>query len=616
MTPDDRTPGDTPPDDVTSHDPTSSDAGTSGSTTPGGTNPGDAAPAVPTSDETAATEDRLRATLHRVAASATPTDGLDRLRAATRAPAGAPMGDRPTPTEPVVLDLPTPRTATSGRLRGWLTAAAVLAAVAGIGALLTTVDLGGRTTHHTASSGGVLADASVTGWYVPVGLPDPWDLVEVRRQPLSIRPEFNAVVTFRSPTGRKATLTLGPTIPGPVEDDPAALDEPGSRSYVAGWFTEPMIGAVEGYGSCASLVGHWPGARLLVHITCPRAGEDTTSATAGDTDTTETTGGDTVQTTAPVDGAGTDDVLAARSEVSELIGALRPATAEEWAAFVRGADAYDDEVIVATVEDLRTPGVDGPTPSEPDATTTSEPVPNDPEQPGPGTDPNASRTVVEDAWAFPEQFDPLEGLTFTLIVDQPTVASGHAIGARLQITNTTTAHRTIHECSAIQTGIAFVPASDPGGEVPVPQIIDCYRTPSLEIPPGDTVDLPFAVNGFPAPLSARRHGVHEGMTVPLGALPPGEYLATAVMPGSDRAVRVQTPVTITEATCDGLTDELARAVIWRTEAEATAAAEALGFTLRPVIIDSVGQAVTDDLRCDRVNVAVGSGRVIDITSLG
>lgn len=569
--------------------------------------PDDRTPDDRTPDEFASAEERLRATLHHVAESAAPTDGLDRLRAAVDASrtadrsvgATASSGATTPAAEPVVLALHPARSDRSAWLRGIAAVAAAVLVVVGLGAVVVS-QRGSGDKGADMASGGTRADAgseAATGWYVPVDLPDTWALLEVRHQPLSVRPEAYVIATFRSPTGREASMVLGPSVPGPVEDDPAAFDGPGSSGFLAGMATPPAVRAVDAPGRCSSLVGHWPGSRLLVDITCVPPSDDAPTGT--------TTTSSAAEDTAPLP-EGID-------EVSELVGSLRPASATEWAAFVRGAEAYDDEVLLATVEDLRSQPPTVTAPTAPDTTGTTRP--NDPEQPGPGTDPADSRTTIEDAWEFPEQFDRLDGLTFALVVDQNPVGAGQAVGARLQITNTTSEDRTIHECSAIMTGIAFVPADAPSTAVPVPQIIDCYQTPMVEIPAGETADLAFAADGYLAPLSARRIGEQGGFARPLGALEPGDYLATAVLPGSDRTVRVQVPVTITQPACDGFTDDLVRAVVGKAEAEARAAAQQLSFELRPMVIDGLGQVITDDIRCDRVNVIVSGGRVIDVVGV-
>jgi hypothetical protein len=60
----------------------------------------------------------------------------------------------------------------------------------------------------------------------------------------------------------------------------------------------------------------------------------------------------------------------------------------------------------------------------------------------------------------------------------------------------------------------------------------------------------------------------------------------------------------------------ATAIVGGSLSEAEAAAEAEGCSVREVIRDGEGLAVTDDFRPDRVNVATRAGRVSRIVSLG
>jgi hypothetical protein len=53
-----------------------------------------------------------------------------------------------------------------------------------------------------------------------------------------------------------------------------------------------------------------------------------------------------------------------------------------------------------------------------------------------------------------------------------------------------------------------------------------------------------------------------------------------------------------------------------TEDEATEAAEALGWEVRVIRIDGEDQAMTMDLRPNRVNVAVEDGEVTEVLQIG
>jgi hypothetical protein len=345
--------------------------------------------------------------------------------------------------------------------------------------------------------------ADPTGLYVPTRLPTGWRLAEVEARSLNSAPIWAL-------SARLTTLDLGDV-----------------------WFTITPRGepaTPEGAPQNGVRVGNG----LIVRTTT----SDTTCGVAAVIDVDERLDA----SASCKDAADRDRVQAA---LSEFLNSLQPVTAAGWATWVQSADQHDPKALVRTVEDLRgdlgstTTAVESPvtTMTMPSTTTTTA----------------ASTTTTEPADGSTNapngpMYDDLTGLTFHLDVDGGgTVMSGVRLTARLTVTNSTDQPRTLTECTTIQTTWGLVPESTPNATVPLPDIIDCYRTDTLTVPAHGSA--PMSVT---TPLAARHVGTSiRNPGVLLGALEPGRYLATAVVPGRSAAGRVQVPVTVTGSACPG-----------------------------------------------------------------
>ena len=310
-----------------------------------------------------------------------------------------------------------------------------------------------------------------------------------------------------------------------------------------------------------------------------------------------------------------DDVL------REVIGALRPATAERWRTFLDTATGTVTEQArtaptLRTLFDPATVAPDDPTtPEDPSRPTTAVPsiptveLPDAPE----GWLQSTPATLV-DREGGGGNFSSLAGAVAWVEVPRDRVPAGDTLPARLAVWNLTDADLVVEECSDLLTTWGLVPASAPGSDLPGRTIIDCYATPSHEIPAGEVVRWDLTWTQIEPGFVARTTG--DGPEWPhLGALDPGSYLGVVELPTSEGDLRMSIPITVTEPRCEGLTDDLVERYVGRTGEEASIEASQGGFTYRVASIDGEPLALTDDLVCDRIDVDLINGTVARV-SLG
>lgn len=236
-----------------------------------------------------------------------------------------------------------------------------------------------------------------------------------------------------------------------------------------------------------------------------------------------------------------------------FIASLRPASAEQWRAFLDTATGtIPEEVRTApTVADLYADG-EVPTttvPGESPTTTGELPVeePDGTEATTAPTTPGATLSAPATVLPEPEQpdtYSELDGLEVRLEVDEATVRTGETLGARLVWTNTTDEAIEVGECTEALIRPGFVPIEDPDGPLPVFAITDCYDTPTITVPAGETVTK--ALRPARGGIEARRAATDQVGSDGLGGpLEPGVHLAVVLIPGSTSTLRIELPIQVT-----------------------------------------------------------------------
>lgn len=550
--------------------------------------------------------ERLRRDLAAFAAAVTPTDGLDQLArhlghapatdpsappdAATTADAAATPYGTATPDSATPLDLgAAPLAGRPGRRP-----TRVLAVAAVVAALVAGAALAVRGT-RSGTEGTAATGAEATGWFAPVaGEPARWalDTAEAVLVDPATEPVVQVRLTFTDAEGVSLALRLQPAGTATTADllGGEGLEPP--DTYLPMRIGTPALavdrldadGRLVGL-TCAQADGTWHDMDLVV-IGC--SGDERHP----DADPLASLVS-FVEALRPVDASW-------RSLVAPSVPAGSPLLAPTYR---EAADRilHGDDTGVATT--APSPRVTTPTtPTTGRTNTTDASGPDAPEGP------DALRPQVTGG-----QFDDLRGLTFALAPEATTVAAGRPLSLTLRVTNTTDEPRELTECTVLLTATGLVPADDAAAPVPQPMLTDCYRTTTTVVPAGATVTFPLGREQL-APW-ARTPG--RGLLGRSGgALTPGRYLLTAVVPGRHDPARVQVPVTVTEPPCPGFTDELVERLRDLPEADARAAL-APDRELRVVERAGVGRAVNGDLRCDRVDASLDArGHVWDVVGVG
>jgi len=97
---------------------------------------------------------------------------------------------------------------------------------------------------------------------------------------------------------------------------------------------------------------------------------------------------------------------------------------------------------------------------------------------------------------------------------------------------------------------------------------------------------------------------------------PTETMPVETMPVDSMPVVTSPDTVATVVDSQAGADEVGKSIVGLTVDEATTTAEAAGFTVRVTTLDGVNQAITFDLRTDRLNVSVENGVVVGIDSIG
>jgi hypothetical protein len=173
----------------------------------------------------------------------------------------------------------------------------------------------------------------------------------------------------------------------------------------------------------------------------------------------------------------------------------------------------------------------------------------------------------------------------------------------------------IHECTVLGTTIALV-AEGSRLKLPRPDISGCDQTRVvLSVEPGQTVDWPVPqlyADGVPTrEIRSGPTGSYLG-----GTLTPGEYRWVVSLALRSGINGLNSRVTITAHPCGGFTTELVDRFVGSTADEAATEAASTGLSTRVVELDGEELASTDDLRCDRVNLAVADGTVVAVADVG
>lgn len=312
------------------------------------------------------------------------------------------------------------------------------------------------------------------------------------------------------------------------------------------------------------------------------------------------------------------------ADIEQLIGSLRPATTEQWHAFVATATKGVSPSLLdaATLQDLA--AADAPDPGEPGGdlvmptTTTAPSAESGPDDgshaPAPTTGPvtSAAGTATPLDKEQPS-FTELGDLDIRLELASGTIRAGQPVAGTLVLTNRTDHEVELTECSEGFASWGLVPADRPDAELPPTFMIDCFDTSMLTIPAHQTVRYRHASSDPEHdrwPFAAQRANP-KGITGPrlLGTLDGGAYLAVVQIPGRTSTVRVSVPVTVDAPDC-ATTDATVTAYANLTAAQAQAKAETHGDQIRIVSGPGAPEAIEQDLRCDRINLDLNADRVV------
>jgi hypothetical protein len=452
-----------------------------------------------------------------------------------------------------------------------------------------------------------LPDLTDTGYrYIPGTGTGPTVNVQLRAPSTRTSPNAGNLLTYRL-TAPGAGPARDPfSVTEPV--DPA--DVPGQALPLtlrtANWEEHQPTQATV---SRSRYLGSWPGADVDV----PRWGGETTSA--GDVE--------------PEDAAAAleFDTQVAKIEAATLVAALRPATAEQWRAYLATAEeAVDPDLLSApdvrsvaaspdqgtTTQPKGTPTTTDPEATAATTTTALTPMTTAPEA-APGTDglesPAATLTPGTDGQPR-NRYSDLAGLRVRLRLNSTGVNALQPTTGVLLIENTTDRDITINGCSSKLTRWGVL-ARGERGKLPVrDELGNCDDADGRPIPAGETAIVPLDA-GVYSGFSARAPGP-ELPVVYLGTLAGGPYTAIAVIPGSTGDIRVELPVTVPDPPCPMTADE---SVTYHgmSLSAAQAAAERDGRHVAVASEDGRGRGIPWNLDCSRVQVHLEDGKVVHYT---
>lgn len=313
-----------------------------------------------------------------------------------------------------------------------------------------------------------------------------------------------------------------------------------------------------------------------------------------------------------------------RRLIRELAGSLRPATTEEWRAFLatsdepssdalRRAESIDDVADAETGATTTAPSAASTTLSAPvttsspvEPTTTATPRGEGPVTSGPGTStPNEQEQA---------SFTELDDLDIRLELESGTVRAGSPVAGTLVLTNPTDRDIDLTECSEGFTRWGLVPAADPDQELMQQAMIDCYATPVVTVPAGETVRYRSSAgdpNGLRWPFLAQRADPGDVFQLNgvAGTLGGGAYLAVLEVPGRTSTLRLSVPVTVPEPPCP-TSDAVVKRYMNLTSAKARAQARDDGWAFRIVSGPGSETVLEQNLTCDRINVELNQDGVV------
>ncbi len=408
-------------------------------------------------------------------------------------------------------------------------------------------------------------------------------------------------VSLETPSGQIASYRLARPGGGPpstpfTKDEPVTVEGQPLPVELRTVRFDDLDGRLETMGRCCrsatSYLGTWPATDLQV----PRS--NFSSDAAGPE---------------PTDEAGLD---AYDASLIELISSLRPATTDEWRAFLATAEnpPLDRLLAADTLADL-TGGGRGPTTPRASTTTTTTTGTSAIKPTATTTAPDPARSVgpkpiVSDTGVSTPRdeeytsFTELDDLDIRLELASGVIRAGDPVAGTLIMRNKTDRAVEFGECSQYLSEWGLVPASDPDRELPANSIIDCYgNTPNIG--PKSTVRFPLDWLE-PAGFVAQSGRQYE----PRGTLPGGDYLAVVQIPGRTSDLRLSIPVTVPDPPC-ATSDEDVEAYLRHTLDEAKDVAAERGDEIRLASFDGKPAALTDDLRCQRINVDLRYGKVVN-----
>ncbi|HWJ64527.1 MAG TPA: hypothetical protein VNS19_21320 [Acidimicrobiales bacterium] len=294
----------------------------------------------------------------------------------------------------------------------------------------------------------------------------------------------------------------------------------------------------------------------------------------------------------------------------QLIGSLRPATAEEWHAFVATAEKVPAARITGAADLTAILGRGKAAPeTTPTSTTTTTPPASEPSGPDEaGATRSSPATVTPPTDGQPrERYSDLTGLEVQLQLAGPTVQAIVPTSAVLRIRNTTDHTIAIGGCSLRSLRWGLLPRGE-SGMLEQDQTDDCQQDAGTRLQAGATSVVPLAgptSSGFTARgLGDDPHGPFRG------TLPGGDYTAIAVLPGATGDIRVEIPVQVLPPPCP-MTDAESDAYRGLPTGEASAAIRRDGRTPTVVSEDGVGKGTGWDLDCSRVRLQVVDDEVVD-----
>ena len=206
------------------------------------------------------------------------------------------------------------------------------------------------------------------------------------------------------------------------------------------------------------------------------------------------------------------------------------------------------------------------------------------------------------------RFTDLTTLSFALELQVTTLRSGTQADGSLVVVNPSRHPVALTDCTvdAITSSLA------PAGETPRSPIVaerQCGGIPRMVLRPDRSERIPIA-----QPFVARSGGPEPA--IPFGGnIDPGPYEATLAVPGSTSTVSVAVPVTVLDATCAGLTDELVARYRGLAAAAAEHRATQDGHAVQVVTLDGRPQPATGSFDCGRIGLHLVEGQVVDL-SLG